>query len=391
LSVLILLAVSAAPSSALAQLQPGQSQLPNTPAPQPDKEDGPAEAAPKDDTALPTTPVLPPRKSERANYQLFELDGYFRWRGDWLNKFNLGFRDDPDEGGAPFATPLACADQSPDKPCRSKFKSSNLRLRLEPVISLRENATQIFMQIDVLDNVVLGSTPAAFTGDPSSSPGGLGEGVVAPIAGNNSSGDSLVVKRAWAEVETSLGRIHFGRMPWHWGVGIYANGGGRDPIHGTYDLDSDFGTTVDRLQFARNIPGTDLDASIAMDWTSSFPSSEQLGLFRTQGGGQPFDLEDNDDTNQWVFTIARMDRPREFAERVERGELTLNYGAFFAYRTQSWEQTNLNVGQVPDPLDFVRRGVKAYIPDVSSSSRAWPSSGRWRASPIWSIPTPTTP
>ena len=360
------LTVALGASTAHAQFGP----QPQTPTQQPgqDKPEGVAEQAPKSPATLPTTPVLPPRQSERTKFELFELGGYFRLRTDWFKKFDQGFEDDPAQGGAPFPNPLGCAAAGGN--CEDTLKSANIRLRLEPVISLRENSTQIFMQIDVLDNVVLGSTPNTLTGDGGLPPGNipvnaLADTQIAPSAGQNSRTDSLRVKRAWAEVETALGRIHFGRMPWDWGLGIYANGGGYDPIHGTYDiLESDYGTTVDRVQFGRGIPGTNLAASIAMDWSSVFPVASQSDVFDNRYLGQPFDLDDNDDVNQWVFTILRRDTAKGFDDKVAKGLLAFNYGAFVAYKTQDFEQTNFTLGEAPAPENTVRRKAKAYIPNA---------------------------
>ena len=50
------------------------------------------------------------------------------------------------------------------------------------------------------------------------------------------------VSRAWAEVtNATLGQIRFGRMPWHWGLGILSNGGN--------GIDSDYQTHVDRVMY----------------------------------------------------------------------------------------------------------------------------------------------
>src|SRR5690606_24095037 len=145
--------------------------------------------------------------------------------------FNLGF-DDTGPGGAPFRLPLGCDDTGePGKPCEQTTKSANMRLRLEPTIHLDERAA-IHAQIDVLDNVVYGSTP-----DETAGLGIFNANQVPPRAGVNSTRDAVAVKRAWAEIKTALGEITFGRQPWHWGLGIYANGGSFDSIHGTWDLD----------------------------------------------------------------------------------------------------------------------------------------------------------
>jgi uncharacterized protein (TIGR04551 family) len=347
---------------ALAQGQPGT--LPtgggqNGSGPKPE---GAAEEAPSTPGALPTTPVLPPPRSAKKRFELFELDGYFRMRGDWFKKFNLGFNDDPAVGGAPFPRPLACTEAgATDKPCEQTLKSANMRLRLEPTIHLDERSA-IHLQVDVLDNVVLGSTP-----DRSAALGALTDDQVAPQAGKNSQRDSVVVKRAWAEIDTALGELTFGRQPWQWGLGIYANGGSYDPVHATWDLDADYGDTVDRLSFAREIPGTALRAMLAMDWAQTSPSADQTDLLAGRTGGQPWDLDDNDDLNQWTLVLTRLDSPTVFDEKVEQGELAINYGLHLAYRRQSWEQgwdqSDL-AKAAPDPEALVPRSATAYIPDV---------------------------
>ena len=54
---------------------------------------------------------------------------------------------------------------------------------------------------------------------------------------------SIRAKRAWAEVDTEFGSIRFGRMPWHWGRGVFFNQGSC--------ADCDVGTTVDRTMALR--------------------------------------------------------------------------------------------------------------------------------------------
>ncbi len=363
---------------ALAQVQPGQP-VPGSPTGGPeDKPEGVAEQAPSTPGALPTTPVLPPPRGKRREFQLLELNGFYRFRGDWLKKFHLGFLDDPDLGGAPFPRPLACQPDDEGNatgPCEDSLKSANMKLRLEPVVHLDEK-TSLHLQVDLLDNIVYGSTPGGTYGDgtprrPDVPIGAFTDNQSPPESGRNHLRDSIAVRRAWAEVETPFGLVKFGRQPNHWGMGIYANGGGADPIHGTYDLDTDYGDTVDRVSFDAGIPGTRFRASVAMDWGSSQPSGGQTDLFADRADGQPWDLDDNDDVNQWTFVFSRLDPPVEFRDRVRAGEFGINYGAFLVYRTQKFDQqdaeadaTSGGVGQAPDPNNFVRRNYQAYIPDV---------------------------
>lgn len=355
--------------TAIAQTGPGT--MPGAGAPtgeEEDKPEGVAESAPKTPGLLPTTPALPPAKGKRKEFELLELDGYFRFRGDYFKNFNLSFRDDETLGGAPFPRPIGCSvptDGSPgdvnSRPCGDTVKSANMRLRLEPTINLDETIG-VHTQIDVLDNVVLGSTPA---GNPATL-GAFGDGQDAPVAGQNNLSDSVAVKRAWAEVHAPLGVLSFGRQPAHWGLGIYANGGGEDPINGGYNLDADGGDTVDRVMFGTLIPGTRLRAGIAVDWPLTRPVSSQTSDQASRLGQQAWDLDDNDDVTQYVFVISRMDKPEDFQDTVDRGELALNYGLYFTYRTQAWEYdaSTLGVGGSIDPDAFVPRDAKAYIPDV---------------------------
>jgi uncharacterized protein (TIGR04551 family) len=354
----VLLLALAIPAVAEAQVNPSQPPLGGQTPQGEEKPAGVAEQAPTTPGALPTDPVLPPPRSQRKRFELFELDGYFRFRGDWFKKFNLGF-DDDGTGGAPFPRPLACNSEGvADKPCESTLKSANMRLRVEPTIHLDERSA-IHAQIDVLDNVVLGSNP-----DRSGQLGVFSDDQVAPEAGQNATHDSVLVKRVWAEVDTALGELTFGRQPWHWGLGIYANGGGYDPIHATWDLDGDYGDSVDRLSFATEIPGTSLRAMIAMDWGNTGPTVSQSDLFAGRSGGQPWDLDDNDDVNQWTLIFTRLDSPTIYQEKLEQGLAALNYGVHLAYRKQSWDQTSFDLGGTPDPIGFVPRHATAYIPDV---------------------------
>ncbi len=354
-----LVTLALAPSIARAQVGPGTTPGGGPAGPagaeEEEKPEGVAESAPKTPGLLPTTPTLPPAKGKRNRFELFELDGYFRFRGDYMKNFNLSFRDDPLLGGAPFPRALGCTpaatDGSPgdvsDRPCDDTVKSANIRLRLEPTININET-TSVHTQIDVLDNYVMGTA-------------GFDPNQVVTQTETPSVGDAIEVKRAWAEVITPLGILKFGRQPEHWGMGIYYNSGGEDPINGGYDLDSEFGDTVDRVSFSTLIPGTKFRGAIAMDWPKIGPTSAQSDDDR---GGQPFDLDDNDDVSRWVAVLSRMDAPSEFRDAVDRGELALNYGIHFAYATQAWTSTADPMGSAPNPDLFVPRDAKIYTPDV---------------------------
>lgn len=334
------------------------------------KDSGIAEAAPKAAGMLPSTPVLPMVKSRRKRWKLLEIDGYFRMRSDWFKNFNLGFVDDPAQGGAPFPQPLACARTPKIAACGDTMSGTNMRLRLEPTLNIDEG-TAVHTQIDVLDNLVLGSTPygerldGTYTATNPPPNGVFGDTQGAATRGVNSDRDAIAVKRVWAEVALPLGILKFGRMPNHWGMGILANGGGQDPIHGTYDYDGDYGDNVDRVSFSTQIPGTQLRAMLASDWTITRLTSNQTNqnLGRDE---HPFDLDDSDDANQWVLTIAKLDAPTEWRDTIARGALAYNWGGYFAYRTQSFENdlTDFKLGGAFDGARYVARDSTLYIPSL---------------------------
>lgn len=345
-----------------------------------DKKDGVAEAAPKTPGLLPTTPALPAPKGRRKRWKLVEIDGYFRLRTDWFKNFHQGYIDNPALGGAPFPRALDCtAPAGQGFGCDDTLSSTNMRLRLEPVINLDEG-TSIHIQADILDNLVLGSTPVNenYTGafdssDPLKAPplGAFGTGQQPPVAGQNSDRDSIQIKRAWAEVAVPLGILKLGRQPNHWGMGVWLNGGGHDPINGGYDHDADYGDTVDRVSFSAIIPGTNLRAMVASDWNTTRLVSNQTTSNKGREG-HPWDLDDADDANAWVFVISRMDTPQEFKDKVERGDIGFNYGIYFEYKTQ---EADLDVtgftngGTFNSATNYRPRGFKTY------SGSAWGKLG----------------
>jgi uncharacterized protein (TIGR04551 family) len=344
-----------------------------------EKKEGVAEAAPKAPGLLPTTPALPAPKGRRKRWKLLELDGYYRLRTDWLRNFNEGFPE-PGFGGTPFPTALGCKSTVLGHPCDDSLSSANMRLRLEPTINLDEG-TSVHIQADLLDNLILGSTPfdESLAGVYPSAPvpvnppvGAFGNGTQAPVSqGVNSDRSAVQIKRAWGEVALPLGVLKFGRMPNHWGMGILHNSGGADPINGGYDYDADNGDTVDRVSFSALIPGTNLRAMIASDWSMTRLVSNQTAANKGHEG-HPFDLDDSDDINGWVGVLSRMDSPQEFKDTTDRGELAINYGIYFEYKTQSWDYNlqDFTLGGPTDPggtagsPHYVPRGLKTYSPDL---------------------------
>jgi uncharacterized protein (TIGR04551 family) len=387
--LLLAAAASAAPRTAAAQPSPVPTGQPGGGEDEATKPKGIAEAAPKPTGLMATTLTLPPPRDRRKKFEVITIDGYLRTRGDWLKNLNLGFDSDPDGGGAPFTPALSCTAGFDTSVCSDTFKSSNLRLRLEPTIQLSETVS-VHTQLDLLDNLVLGSTPAGVYHDGNTSGstplGAFSGGQTTPEESSGGLRQSIAVRRAWAEVSTALGFIKFGRMPDHFGLGIVANSGRRaDTDYATwetmwrpgalanvggdnpvgYDLDSDYGDTVDRVMFSTSVPGTNLEAAVALDWPQSNLTSDDTALGAGRTAGQGFDLDDADDGSEWMVAIARMDAPRDFQDRVDRGKLAMNYGARLLKRTQSWDyEKAFTAGSTPDIAGLVPRELSVYAPDL---------------------------
>jgi uncharacterized protein (TIGR04551 family) len=351
--------VLALPASALGQMGPGMGQPGGQVGGEDEEQTGTAEKAPEDNAlTLPTVPTLPPYPGEQEKaFQLITFDGYLRLRTSWMRNFHLGFRDLGN--GTPFPRALSCAEGTSANPstCGTTIGTANMRFRFEPTIHLSEKVA-IHTQIDFLDNVVLGSTTEGVFLD-GASPGHLqvdafNDSQAPPEAGRNSLQDSVRVKRVWADVQTPLGLLKFGRMPKQFGLGLRDNAGA--------DLDDDYGDTVDRVMFSRGIPGTSFTAGLAMDWGGNGPTSDRLFPERQQG--QPWDLDNVDDIVDYVLVISKLDDEDTWRDTLNAGRLGFNWGAMLTYRKQSWELRNPDLTTDPElTAQYQLRDATLYIPD----------------------------
>ncbi len=324
---------------------------------------------------------------------IIELHGYFRTRGELFHNFALSRHDAPGQGEANlWAQPqdntftdrlgarrqvLLCKDPNPQgqiSECYDKSQAhANLRLRLNPEIHISDNL-RIMSQIDLLDNLVLGSTPDAYA----LRPGGTGAtGYSAavngyngyaplgafsttqgpPTAGVNGYRNSIDVQRAWAEYLTPVGQIRFGRMPMHWGLGMVTNAGDC--------IDCDYQTNVDRIMFVSGLKSLDLYFGGAWDFVSSGPTSASpYDVY----GGQPYNTANLANVGQWALFAARRTNPELQRLKLARGDVVINGGVFATYRKQL---IDVLAGQNPISMDrtitnngFERRGAEAFIPDA---------------------------
>lgn len=344
----------------------GPGGMPQTPAGgKEEKDEGPAEAAPKDKGALaPVTPV-PAQPEGRRRLQLFELHGNLRMRSDFFHRLDLGlvFGEDENlahkyfvppstfettESGDRIINDAGCNAQltaqgvSPSRQTRRcnrrrGFGGANMRLRLSPTIHVTDTV-KVHAQVDLLDNLVLGSTPDSFTSESPWAPTDLFTRSQYPqLAGVNSFNDSITVKRAWGEVRFGFGmKLEFGRMPNHWGLGIVQNDGNGYDRQEKGDIvriiDTDYGDSVDTVRLSFDF-GADkrqaLTLGVSYDWAASGPTTAQLLGPQWQSGNlvaQTLSAELYDNVHQFSLWIERHDDVSMLRRKLASGNAVVNYG-----------------------------------------------------------------
>lgn len=360
-----------------------------------------------------------------------EFSGYFRVRSQLFHNFTLGRRDSPSfdplqDSGYPALWPQPpdnaytdtngetrainlCGDSPEEQtPCESDVQGgANMRLRFEPTLRLGDNIS-VHSQLDMLDNIVLGSTPQGYANAPS----GVGGYAVtarggyfpigtfaatqwAPVGGVTTEKDAVLVKRVWGVYHSPIGQISFGRMPHHWGLGMVHNGGD--------DYDADFASNVDRIMFSTGLPQYNLYASLAWDFFDEGAISSQLhsqqgssaevicadvpegaerdrcvadyagiGATPYEQDGQPYDLARIDDMDHWVLMVMYKTEEQLARRALALGDPVIAAGAYFSYQQQEIAndgadpQTGAALGQSPRDQSggFVRRGYEAVLGDL---------------------------
>jgi uncharacterized protein (TIGR04551 family) len=284
---------------------------------------------------------------EKRKLELFTVDGYLRVRPDLFNKFDLNREPDP---GGNLLFP-----RSPVSDRERTVAGANMRFRFEPTLNVSEEV-RIRMQVDALDNLVLGTTPDyAFSRSQRNEFSIFSETQVPPRSGINALKDSIALKRVYGEVSTPVGILRFGRMGSQWGLGMLHNDGDC--------LDCDFGDTVDRLQFVTS-PFSGWYITPMLDFNTEGPISGRGDQ------GQPFDLSNYDDTHSYVIAIARRDTDQQARAKLESGQFVLNYGVHFAYRTQRNDPVDFFTGAFSGEggdtasYGYVGRNASLFIPDL---------------------------
>ncbi len=314
---------------------------------------------------------------------VIEIHGYFRTRAEMFHNFSLGRSNSSLTGGtsdpqylwpipldqsisqsvsAANQTVAVCgSNPSPNSPCNDKTETgANIRFRLNPEIHISDNL-RIISQIDLLDNLVLGSTPNSYAMQPGTGTGlangqsqtgyqpiaytsGYARVNYAPIsflsttqgtptAGVNGFTNSISVKRVWGEYMTPVGQLRFGRMADQWGLGMVANAGN--------GIDSDYQSTTDRIMFITGIKSMDLYFGGAWDFPSTGPTNANpYDVY----GGQPYNTCNLCNVNEWVAFLVHKTNPEIQRLKLSRGDFVLNGGIYSVYRSQ---YIDLGKGETP--------------------------------------------
>jgi len=293
----------------------------------------------------------------KPELNFLEFDGYFRFRYDLWKTLDLGLFSRNVGGNYSGAFPNGF---SPNVPlCRlsnactdaSTLGGANMRLRLEPTLNVSEDI-KIKTQIDVLDNLVLGSTPEGFPKSFGVPVIGFSQNQLPPSDRVNALQDSIRVKRVWAEVMTPIGQLRVGRMGSQFGLGILAN-------DGTGSIDHDYGDTNDRIMFATKLAGHYIVP--AFDWNVSGPTT----ALAENPAGQPMDRDQRDDVDQYIIAVAKRDSEQEITDQLENDEMVLNYGSYLVYRTQALDTADYYSNNDPtsqaSTVTQIRRDAELFI------------------------------
>jgi uncharacterized protein (TIGR04551 family) len=228
------------------------------------------------------------------SYPYFEHHGYFRFRADLFYNGHLGTVVPGEAGSGTSAVKAPLTENEVNNTANAwidaggvstqdatTIAGANLRLRYQPTVHL-SSKMRIHTTLDLLDNMVLGSTPdyQPFLDRPDVPLVAFSGSQVPPSAGMNGQRDSIRVTEAFAEWQPAF-LLRMGRMRSHWGLGLLANGGQK--------IDDDYGDYSDRVLLLAKLYGVYVAAAYDFVFTGAI-TDDPGDTF-----GQPRDLGDADD------------------------------------------------------------------------------------------------
>ena len=347
---------------ALAQTETTNEVAPPAPPAAPEAPAAPAPPAPAPEAQ---TPAATNQKKEisledwnrddwmllKPELSLLEIDGYLRLRAGMYRNLDFGNRFIGEALGGTSRYPSVSGNEDNGADRGADFSGTNLSLRLDSTINVSSNI-QVHLGLDVLENFIMGSTPKLYGSSPINV---LSTGQDKANGGVNSINDAIQVREVYGRL-TALNdqlEVRFGRMPSHWGLGMFINAGDC--------LDCDYHQNADRVSASLRMAD---HVFVGMfDWVSSGPAFSAFGDLT----GQPVDAFTWDDVEQYSAQVLRVDHPDDIRDHINQGEWVVNYGAWAMLRKQAREvapefyNDGTNTG---DATDFARENANGSGSDL---------------------------
>lgn len=276
-----------------------------------------------------------------SNLNALSLSGYLRLRFNYFRNGSLGtYIPDLKRGTSNMPPDLSLfnidrtiTDPAEQNPTQNNF-SGNMRFRLDPTINISE-VMRVRSTLDIFDNMILGSTPNYLSqGGPSPSwPSSLmSMSQNPPMQGINSLQSAISVKRVWGEASFPIGELRFGRMPFHWGLGILYNSG--DEISG------DYGDQIDGISFTTRVSDHFITPFYSIAYTGpsarggGFSSDDHLSVYLPSEAGQRYPLESGDTTHVLGLSFLKRDSDFIINKKRQENRSIFDYGILASYRRQ---------------------------------------------------------
>lgn len=278
---------------------------------------------------------LTPEASPDRKAQV-DFDGLVRVRAASFVNLDLDRGVTP-SGDPLFPVPLA-------DPTSQVVGYSDLRLRTDVGFTTAPGTVGAHVRLDVLDNLILGSTPI---GDPAT-----GRALTPAASPGQAAPDAaLRIKRAYGQVLLPFGLLAAGRMGNDWGMGMVSQSGDC--------ADCDFGDSADRIVFVTPIAGH--------IWSVMHDFASAGGLTTRADGERRIDFDPSDNVRTVTFAVMRYHTDLARARRREAGRTSLEYGLLASYRWQNNDapaQYLLGEGRALGAGDYFARGYRATLGDL---------------------------
>lgn len=301
-----------------------------------------------------------------------DWSGSFRVRTGLRNNFDL------DTGGTSAVLPPIEANTplgTPANPGKEARWSTNFNLRLDPTIHILRDV-RIHTEVELLPNIGFGSTPEVGLGIDPLKPQIFGQpgssGQFSPRE-RELFGDALAVNELYGEFDTLFATISAGRMDDEWGLGMYTSSGDCE--------DCDYGNHVDRFKLRTGL------FNLYGDITWDFPDEGPTSGSAIQTGGQPYDLTQIDDADQWTFSIfrkalTREERELEAKKQIDQDAWIPNGGLQYRYQKQKGTfaprfDPNGNAFDLEQPPTLLYLGSSAHVFDAWTTFEFRPDYKRY--------------